>query len=123
VVIDQRKQGLDKKAFAAIAAEQSNLEKTILFRIWAMYERPGEEEEAGGGKAKADRGGEEDEEEDEDEDDKLALIRQEVIETIVKNCSKRPLFERARVLAGNITYKSYIELYKISRNVAKHLDE
>jgi hypothetical protein len=129
----KRKQGMDKKSFAAYAAAQTSqrpLEKALLFRVWAMYDRDadadagevdGEAAEKNEAEAEAKR---ESEDEDEDDDSKLALIRQEVIETILKNCGKRPLFEKARVLAGNITYKSYIEIYQLSRDkAAKKLDE
>ncbi|ELR12940.1 uncharacterized protein ACA1_096000 [Acanthamoeba castellanii str. Neff] len=129
----KRKQGMDKKSFAAYAAAQTSqrpLEKALLFRVWAMYDRDadadagevdGEAVEKNEAEAEAKR---ESEDEDEDDDSKLALIRQEVIETILKNCGKRPLFEKARVLAGNITYKSYIEIYQLSRDkAAKKLDE
>jgi hypothetical protein len=131
----KRKQGMDKKSFAAYAAAQTSqrpLEKALLFRVWAMYDRDAdagelddEAAEKNETEAEAQRESEgKNEDEDEDDDSKLALIRQEVIETILKNCSKRPLFEKVRVLAGNITYKSYIETYRLSRDKpAKKLDE
>lgn len=129
----KRKQGMDKKSFAAYAAAQTSqrpLEKALLFRVWAMYDRDADAGELDGvaaekSEAEAEaRRESEGKNEDEDDDSKLALIRQEVIETILKNCSKRPLFEKARVLAGNITYKSYIETYRLSRDKpAKKLDE
>lgn len=112
VAVEKRRAGMDKKQFATFASSLSSdrtLEKTLLFRVWAMLEDEGEAP----GK----------EEEERHVNDQLARIRQEVIAIIVKNCSKRPLFEKARILAGNITYKTYIDMYKLSRNVAKHLDE
>jgi hypothetical protein len=140
VVLEAKhERGMDKKSFAAHATAQTRekpLEKALLFRVWSMYERSGTDGDDDDGSEAAQEGAEREKEKenengdgvnegDEDEDDnKLALIRQEVIETIVKNSSKRPLFEKARVLAGNITYKTYIEAYKLSRSkTTKHVEE
>lgn len=106
----KRQEGINKKQFATFVGSLSNygpLERALLFRIWDMFEETTGCSDAG----------------QDDDHSRLVLIRQEVIESVLKNCSKRPLFEKARALMNNITYKTYIDMYELSRSVAKHVDE
>ncbi len=84
------------------------IEKALLFKVWSlMHEdtKEDKEEEEEGGKERAeptssggDGGG---------DGELIAQVRQEIVRTILKNCSKRGLFERARCLAGGILYEHY----------------
>ncbi len=85
------------------------IEKALLFKVWSLLhkdtkeDKDKEEEEDGEERAEptsSGGGGDGDGE-------LIAQVRQEIVRTILKNCSKRSLFERARCLAGGILYEHY----------------
>lgn len=107
-VLDAKRCGMDKRKFASFVAAQTEdkaLEKALLFHVWSMYD-------ADDPKTLSDDSQSGPQGEIPDNGDKLALIREEVIKMILKNCSKRPLFEKARMLVGSISYCSSIKTIK-----------
>jgi T4 RnlA family RNA ligase len=145
---------LDKKTFAKVVNSEfkdSPMERGLIFKIFDRItleetekinesnnnkgkEKENENEkdndnDSENGKekenVKTEKEGTENEKEENIENSQIMLIRQDIAETILKNCNKRPLFEKARALAGNLQYSKYLEMYRSTQPFVdrRHLDE